>query len=51
MEINLRGATSEIGTEVEEASSNRPLSERQKIKDGLGTVSHYVILSKNTQQD
>jgi len=21
------------------------------LKDGLGTVSHYVILSKNTQQD
>jgi hypothetical protein len=33
MEIDLQGATSEVGTKVEEASSSKPFLKRQTIFD------------------
>lgn len=39
MEIDSQGATSEVGTKVEEASCNRPFSERQTNFDAKEKVA------------
>ncbi len=39
MEIDSRGTTSDVGTKVEEASSNRPLQEKQTNFDAKENVA------------